>query len=118
MKMIYEHHQIQLVTCGAVCDRCGATQLDESETEKQSDPPPFVTVTVDARSSGDMLRGHFCPGCDEMLRGSPGAWLPYLRSVSHVRMDGGCRGYRFQVRDTATGELRWVDSLLADEEMM
>lgn len=33
-------------------------------------------------------------------------------------MDGGCRGYRFQVRDAATGELRWVDSLLADDELM
>lgn len=118
MKMIYEHHQIQLVTCGTVCDRCGATQLDESKTEEQPDPPPFVTVKVDEGSPGDMLRGHFCPECDEMLRGSPGAWLPHLRSVSRARTDGGYRGYRFQVRDAATSELRWIDSLLADDELM
>lgn len=118
MKMVHEHHQVMLIACGTMCDRCGATQLHEPETESQGDLPPFATVTVARGAQGGMLRGHFCSSCDEMLRASPGVWLPHLRVVSRFMPDRGYWTYRFQVRDAVTGQLSWIDSLSYDEDLI
>src|SRR5262245_42425369 len=118
MKMVHEHHQVQLIACGTVCDRCGATQLHQPETDDHVDLPTFTTVTVERGAQGSMLRGHFCLSCDETLRASPGVWLPHLRIVSRFMPDRGYWTYRFQVRNVATGQLSWIDSLSSDEDLM
>ncbi len=115
MKLTHEQHQIQLTPCGTVCDRCGAVQLDDPGISDCPALPPYIVVTVDRGPGGVRLRGHFCLGCDAVLQASAGGWNPYLRSISRALPDGSHHGLRYQVQDAATGERRWIESLLDDE---
>lgn len=117
MKLTHEQHQIQLIPCGTVCDRCGAQQLDAPGVSEYPEPPPYIVVTVDRGPNGGRLRGHFCLGCDAAILADAGDWSPYLRSVSRTLPDGRRHGHRYQVQDVATGERHWVESLLDDEMM-
>lgn len=117
MKLVREDAEKALVACGTLCDRCGATELDEPAGESESAAPTFVTITVQG-SADELLRGHFCPECIELLRVNAEVRTQHLLRVSQAPSDGDCIRYRFQVQLAATGERIWIESLLSEDELM
>lgn len=115
MKIVYEFAHPKLHACGLVCDRCGTIQAD---VESAKPTESFVSVVIDYGRIAELYCGDFCRSCDEALQDSPGGWRPHMRSVAHFMPGRDYRGYRFQVRDSATAELRWIDSLMPEEELM
>lgn len=117
MKLAREDAEIALVPSGTLCDRCGATELDEPAGEIGSAAPSFATITIQ-RPAGELLRGHFCPDCIEVLAGNTEVRAQHLRRVSQATSDDDCVRYRFQVQLAATGERIWIESLLSEDELM
>lgn len=117
MKLVREDAEMALAPCGTLCDRCGATELDEPAGEIGSAAPGFATITIQ-RPAGELLHGHFCPDCNEVLGGNTEVRAHHLRRVSQAPSDGDCVRYRFQVQLAATGKRVWIESLLSDDELM
>lgn len=117
MKLVREDADMALVACGTLCDRCGATELDQPADEAGWAAPTFVTITMQGRAN-ELLRGHFCPECNEMLGGITEVRTQHLRRVSLAPADGDGVRYRFQVQLAATNERLWVETLLSEDELM
>lgn len=117
MKLVREDAEVVLVTCGTLCDRCGATELDEPAGETGLAAPSFATITMEGPAD-ELLRGHFCPDCNEVQGGDTEVRAQHLRRVSLAPADGDCVRYRFQVQLAATGERFWVETLLSDDDLM
>lgn len=117
MKLVRKDAEMALVTCGTLCDRCGATELDQPADEAGWAAPTFVTITMQGLAD-ELLRGHFCPDCIKVLGGNTEVRTQHLRRVSQAPSDGDCVRYRFQVQLAATGERIWIESLLSEDELM
>lgn len=117
MKLVREATEMALVPCGALCDRCGATELDDPACETGSAAPSFETVAKQG-PAGELLRGHFCPDCIEVLGGNTEVRAQHLRRVTQATSDDDCVRYRFQVQFAATGKRVWIESLLSEDELM
>lgn len=117
MKLVRENADMALVACGTLCDRCGTTELDQPAVKAGSAAPAFVTLTLEGPAD-ELLRGDFCPDCNDLLGGNAGILRQYLRVVSQARSDGECVRYRFQVQLEATGERVSIETLLSADELM
>lgn len=117
MKLVREDAEMALVTCGTLCDRCGATELDQPADEAGWAAPTFVTITMQGLAD-ELLRGHFCPDCIEMLGGNTEVGAQHLRRVSQATSEGDCVRCRFQVQLAATRERLWVETLLSEDDLM
>lgn len=117
MKLVCENVEAALAACGTLCDRCGATELEDPADETALAAPSFVTITMQGLAD-ERLRGHFCPDCIEVLGGNTELGAQRLRRVSQAPSDGDCIRYRFQVQFAATGKRVWIESLLSEDELM
>lgn len=117
MKLVREDAEMALAPCGTLCDRCGATELDQPADEAGWAAPTFVTITMEGPAD-ELLRGHLCPECIAVLGGNAEVQGPHLRRVSKATSDGDCIQYRFQVQFAATGERVWIESLLSEDDLM
>lgn len=117
MRLVREDAEMALVTRGTLCDRCGATELDGPAGKIGLAAARFVTITMQ-RPAGELLRGHFCSDCIEVLGGNTEVRAQHLRRVSQAPSDGDCVRYRFQVQFAATGKRVWIESLLSEDELM
>jgi len=117
MKLVRENADMALVACGTLCDRCGATELDQSAATARPAVPTFVTKTLEGPAD-ELFRGHFCPDCNVLQGGNAGNWHPHLRMVSRLTIGGNCTKYRFPVQLAATGERFWIETLLSDDDLM
>lgn len=117
MKLVREDADMALIACGTLCDRCGATELGDQVGKYELAAPSFVTITKEGPAD-ELLRGHFCPNCIEVLGGNTEVRAQHLLRVSQAPSDGDCIRYRFQVQLAATGEKIWIESLLSEDELM
>lgn len=117
MKLVREDADMALVACGTMCDRCGATEIDQSAADAGWVAPTFVTITLEG-PAGEFLRGHFCPDCNDLLVGHAESLRPQLRVVSQLTTGYDCSKYRFPVQLAAAGERIWIESLLSEDELM
>ncbi len=56
MNLVRDDAEMALAPCGALSDRCGATELDRPADEAGWAAPTFVTITMEG-PAGELLRG-------------------------------------------------------------